>query len=68
MIATVTKKRKGNDPAGANIEINVGEGRFISLNNPAGVTELDSSMKKSAASQLKVLQDQMQSLMAQLTS
>jgi hypothetical protein len=62
------KKRKGNDAGGANIEINVGDGKFISLNNPSGVTELDSSMKASAASQLKVLQDQMQSLMAQLTS
>jgi len=67
VVATITKKRKGND-AGASIEINVGDGKFISLNNPSGVTELDSSMKASAASQLKVLQDQMQSLMAQLTS
>ena len=65
VVATVTKKRRGNDTA--SFEINVGEGRFISLNDPAGVQELDSSMKATAASQLKVLQDQMASLMAQLT-
>lgn len=63
LIATVTKKRKGND---ANFEINVGEGRYISLNDPTGVQGLDSDMRATAASQLKVLQDQMASLMAQL--
>lgn len=68
VVATVTKKRRGNGDAGANIEISIGEGRFISLSNPAGLTELDSSMKRSATSQLQVLQDQMQSLMAQLQS
>lgn len=65
VVATVTKKRRGNESA--NFEINVGEGKFISLTDPAGVQELDSSMKATAASQLKVLQDQMASLMAQLT-
>lgn len=64
-MATVTKKRRGNESA--NFEINVGDGKFISLTDPAGVQELDSSMKATAASQLKVLQDQMASLMAQLT-
>lgn len=65
VVATVTKKRRGNDSA--NFEINVGDGRTISLNDPDGVQQLDSEMKATAASQLKVLQDQMASLMAQLT-
>mmetsp|Transcript_20453 Transcript_20453/g.22820 ORF Transcript_20453/g.22820 Transcript_20453/m.22820 type:complete len:311 (-) Transcript_20453:376-1308(-) len=50
----------------ANVEINVGEGHYISLNDPNGISELDASMKQTAASQLKVLQDQMASLMATL--
>ncbi|KAL3907543.1 MAG: hypothetical protein SGILL_008829, partial [Bacillariaceae sp.] len=65
VVATVTKKRRGNDSV--NFEINVGDGKKISLCDPNGVQELDSSMKATAASQLKVLQDQMASLMAQLT-
>ena len=66
VVATVTKKRRGYDSS-ANFEINVGEGRVISLNDPTGFNGLDSDMKATAASQLKVLQDQMASLMAQLT-
>lgn len=80
IIATVAKKRRGNlnnednDPssslsaatATANVEINVGEGQYVSLNDPNGVTELNAEMKKTAASQLKVLQEQMACLMAQL--
>jgi len=74
VIATICKKRRGNDnnneseseSASANVEINVGEGQYISLNDPNGVSELDANMKQTAASQLKVLQDQMASLMAQL--
>jgi Cell division cycle-associated protein 8 len=65
VIATISKKRRGNESA--SFEINVGEGRYISLNDPNGVQELDSEMKATAATQLKVLQDQMASLMAQLT-
>jgi hypothetical protein len=64
IIATVTKKRRGNETA--NFEINVGDGKYISLNDPSGVKGLDSNMKATAATQLKVLQDQMASLMAQL--
>jgi len=71
VIATICKKRRGNDESesesnAANVEINVGEGQYISLNDPNGVSELDANMKQTAASQLKVLQDQMASLMAQL--
>jgi len=65
VIATVAKKRRGNGDT-ANFEINVGDGKFISLNDPSGVQELDSNMRATAATQLKVLQDQMASLMAQL--
>ena len=70
LIATVTKKRRGNtmETTGANFDINVGEGRYISLNDPSGVQNLDSEMKTSAMSQLKVLQDQMASLMQQLST
>ena len=64
MVATVTKKRRDDS---ATFEINVGDGRTINLNDPTGVNNLDSGMKATAASQLKVLQDQMASLMAQLT-
>ena len=70
LVATVTKKRRGNaiEGAAANFDINVGDGRYISLNDPAGVQNLDDDMKTSALSQLKVLQDQMASLMKQLTT
>ena len=68
IVATVCKKRKGNGAGGASVEINVGDGRIISLSNPGNVRELDSGMKATAASQLKVLADQMASLMAQLQS
>ena len=70
LVATVTKKRRGNitEATGANFDINVGEGRYISLNDPNGVQHLDSGMKTSALSQLKVLQDQMASLMQQLST
>jgi hypothetical protein len=64
VIATVCKKRRGN--GSANVEINIGEGQYISLNDPSGLSGLDAQMKQTAASQLKVLQDQMASLMAQL--
>jgi len=79
VIATICKKPRrggldGNNESAesasanstANVEINVGEGHYISLNDPNGISELDASMKQTAASQLKVLQDQMASLMATL--
>jgi hypothetical protein len=65
VVATVTKKRR-SVRGEAKFEINVGDGRYISLNDPSGVNQLDSNMKATAATQLKVLQDQMASLMAQL--
>lgn len=68
LVATVTKKHRGNAPPAANFDINVGEGKYISLNDPNGVQRLDANMKSNAVQQLKVLQDQMASLMAQLTT
>ncbi|CAB9500301.1 expressed unknown protein [Seminavis robusta] len=70
LVATVTKKRRGNAPpaATANFDINVGEGKYISLNDPSGLQNLDANMKTNAVAQLKVLQDQMATLMEQLTT
>lgn len=64
VIATVCKKRRGNESA--EVQVHVGEGQYVSLNDPQSLSGLDAQMKKSAASQLKVLQDQMASLMAKL--
>ena len=70
LVATVTKKRRGNAPpaTAANFDISIGEGKYISLNDPTGVKHLDENMKSNALTQLKVLQDQMASLMEQLTT
>lgn len=69
LVATVTKKRRGNTASvGANFDINVGEGRVISLNDPHGIQHLDDDMKVNAVTQLKVLQDQMTTLMQKLTT
>ena len=64
VIATVCKKRRGNESA--NIEINIGDGQYISLDDPSSVSGLDARTKQTAKSNLKILQDQMASLMAQL--
>lgn len=64
IVATIAKKRKGNETA--SVEINIGDGKYISLSNPGNIKGLDSSMKAAAALQLKVLADQMSSLMAAL--
>lgn len=69
LVATVTKKRRkdnSTDGTAANFDINVGEGRYISLSNPGNVEALDEELKSTAIEQLQVLQDQMASLMAQL--
>jgi hypothetical protein len=67
LVATVTKKRKGNSTVAA-FDINLGEGNYISLNDPQALQHLDSNAKSSAVSQIKVLQDQMATLMEQLTT
>ena len=80
LVATVAKKRRdrtngsgggGSDGAddeatGAAFDINVGDGRYISLSDPNTIEHLDDNMKNAAMNQLKILQDQMASLMAQL--
>eukprot|EP00543_Licmophora_paradoxa_P005269 CAMPEP_0202452662 /NCGR_PEP_ID=MMETSP1360-20130828/10816_1 /ASSEMBLY_ACC=CAM_ASM_000848 /TAXON_ID=515479 /ORGANISM="Licmophora paradoxa, Strain CCMP2313" /LENGTH=230 /DNA_ID=CAMNT_0049071541 /DNA_START=111 /DNA_END=803 /DNA_ORIENTATION=+ len=66
LIATVSKKRRGNSAAATMFEINVGNGNYIDLSNPENVNHLDDNMKDVAESQVKVLQEQLASLMAQL--
>ena len=80
LVATVAKKRRdrtngsgggGSDgtddeATGAAFDINVGDGRYISLSDPNTIEHLDDDMKNAAMNQLKILQDQMASLMAQL--
>lgn len=65
-MATVAKKRRGK--TSAVFDINVGEGRYINLQDPGTVECLDGDMKDAAISQLKILQNQMASLMAQLNN
>jgi len=64
LVATVSKKRRGNDAAV--FDINVGDGCFISLSDPSSLQHLDPEMKSTAKTQLKVMQDQMTMLMAKL--
>jgi len=64
LVATVSKKTRGNDAAV--FDINVGDGRYISLSNPSSIQNLDPEMKSTAKTQLKVMQDQMTMLMAKL--
>jgi hypothetical protein len=66
LVATVSKKRRGKESAV--FDINVGEGRYINLQDPTCVKYLEGDMKDAAISQLKILQDQMASLMAQLNN
>lgn len=66
LVATVSKKRRGK--ASAVFDINVGEGRYINLQDPSSMKYLEGDMKDAAISQLKILQDQMASLMAQLNN
>ena len=80
LVATVAKKRRDrtnggsgggsdgadDDATGAAFDINVGDGRYISLSDPNTIEHLDDDMKNAAMNQLKILQDQMASLMAQL--
>mmetsp|Transcript_19005 Transcript_19005/g.54763 ORF Transcript_19005/g.54763 Transcript_19005/m.54763 type:complete len:286 (+) Transcript_19005:96-953(+) len=74
LVATVAKKRRDrtngggadDEVTGAAFDINVGDGRYISLSDPNTIDHLDDNMKNAAMNQLKILQDQMASLMAQL--
>jgi len=64
IIATVVKKRKGGGEA--SFEMDVGDGNHVNLSDPDAIDNLGSDMKSSARNQLKVLQDQMASLMTRL--
>lgn len=68
LVATVCKKRRGNgtDGPGAIFDINVGDGRYISLSDANAIRELPDDMKMEAKNQLNVLQDQLSKLMAHL--
>ena len=68
LTATIKKKKRAGrvESASACIDINVGDGQFISLDDPNAVQSLDQQTKNNALSQLQVLQDQMDSLMKQL--
>ena len=48
------------------LSLDVGKGQYISLSDPSSLEHLDVDMKDTARLQLKVLQDQMSKLMAQL--
>jgi hypothetical protein len=50
----------------AALDINIGEGNYISLNDPSALQNLPPEARNSAMSQLQVLRDQMASLMQQL--
>jgi len=64
LVATVSKKRRGQDLAV--FDINVGEGCYVNLSDTSSLQQLDDEMKSTAKTQLKVLQDQMARLMASL--
>ena len=63
LVATVSKKQKR---AGAVFDLNVGQGRYIDLTEPGTIAHLDGEMKHAAIAQIKILQDQMASLMDKL--
>lgn len=68
LVATVSKKRKGNDQGGkgaAMFDINI-DGRTISLSDPTTMDHLTKEMKNTAMSQLNVLQDQLSKLLSHL--
>ena len=64
LIATVSKKRRGN--AETMLEINVGNGRYINLADSSSMNDLDDSMKDVAENQVKVLQERLAFFMSQL--
>lgn len=67
LVATVTKKRRGMAASSTAFNINIGDGKSLSLtDDPSLVMNLDNDVKNVALSQLKVLQDRMANLMAQL--
>ena len=58
LVATISKKRRdGTNHAisPAKFDINVGEGKYLNLNDPDNVNNLDADTKNEALNQLKIL-------------
>jgi hypothetical protein len=70
VVATVKKAKKEGGAAAPSIalELDAGTGTFLDLSAPGAVEGMDASMKKTAVSKLKSLQDEVAALMAQLNS
>ena len=72
LIATVTKAKKrrtgstGDATGGASLDINLGDGQFISLQDPLNVGALDAEKKNMALQQLQMLKSQVDSVLAHL--
>ncbi|EEC47609.1 predicted protein [Phaeodactylum tricornutum CCAP 1055/1] len=68
LVATVTKKNRGNAAlsSAASFDFCVGEGKYVTLGDPSNMKDLDSELKNSALSQLKLMQDQIAIAMKQL--
>jgi hypothetical protein len=64
VVATVLKKKKGEKAAV--LDINIGDGKVISLKDPSMLMELDEEMKSSAMSQIRMFHQQMSTWMALL--
>ena len=64
IIATVTKAKKrrtgstGDAAAGASLDINLGGGQFLSLQDPTNIDSLDGHEKNMAVQQLQMLREQ----------
>lgn len=68
LVATVSKKRRGNDQKGdgaAMFDLNI-DGRTISLSDPTTMEHLTKEMKNTAMNQLNILQDQLSKLLSHL--
>lgn len=72
LIATVTKSKKrrtgstGDSGAGASLDINLGDGQYISLQDPMNMSSLDAEKKIMALQQLQLLKSQVDSVLKHL--
>ena len=71
IIATITKAKKrrtgsSSDTTGASLDINLGDGQFISLQDPTNVNSLDADKKNMALQQLQMLKNQVDSVLRTL--
>ncbi len=58
----------GESGDGASFDINIGDGRYITLSDPSAMAHLTSEMKDTAKNQLNVLQDQLSKLLSHLNN